>query len=228
MIDPFLEYYKWYPDFNEFTNPIPRPQPIDAVIQFFNGMKNGVFVDVGAYDGVTWSNTLALEKYYGWLGICVEPLDEAYKSLIKERRTTCIKSAVTDFDGEVDFVSISGYAEMLSGIPSSMPDAHVNRIESEISGHGGEKNVTKVKAERLDTILSRENLRKIDYLSMDVECGELNVLKGINWDLTEIKLITCEVNGYTDGRDVYEFLIGKNYKHLGRVCGDEFFAKVTI
>ena len=41
---------------------------------FFRGKRNGVFVDVGAYDGTTFSNTLFFERSMGWSGLCVEPL----------------------------------------------------------------------------------------------------------------------------------------------------------
>jgi len=225
-LDPFESWYDWYPDFDKLKNPIPRPQPIDTIIQTFNGMKNGVFVDVGAYDGVTWSNSLALEKYLDWKGICIEPIPEVFESLTKTRSVKCVQSAITDYDGEVEFVHVEGYAEMLSGITQTMNTSHIERIESEIRNHGGRKEVLKLRAEKLQTVLDREEIDRIDYMSIDVECGELAVLKGINWDKTSIKLVSCEINQYTDGSAIFEFLKNLGYNHLGRVCGDEFFLKV--
>jgi len=225
-LDPFESWYDWYPDFDKLKNPIPRPQPIDAIIQTFNGMKNGVFVDVGAYDGVTWSNSLALEKYLDWKGICIEPIPEVFESLTKTRSVKCVQSAITDYDGEVEFVHVEGYAEMLSGITQTMNTSHIERIESEIRNHGGRKEVLKLRAEKLQTVLDREEIDRIDYMSIDVECGELAVLKGINWDKTSIKLVSCEINQYTDGSAIFEFLKNLGYNYLGRVCGDEFFLKV--
>lgn len=224
-MDLFEEWYSYYPDNNYQKNPIPRPQPIDFVVSYFQGMKNGTFVDVGAYDGVTWSNSLALEKYFEWKGICIEPLQEVYTKLIETRNSICINSAISDFDGEEQFVKISGYAEMLSGVTSSMNKSHLDRIESEISKFGGDKKILNVKVESLKNILNRESISKIDYLSIDVECGELNVLKGIEWDSVDIRLISCEVNQYSDGSGIDKYLLEKGYKRLQRVCGDEFYEK---
>jgi hypothetical protein len=57
---------------------------------YFKGKKDGFFIDIGAYDGITISNTYALEKI-GWKGICVEPVPEIYDRLIKNRKCECIK-----------------------------------------------------------------------------------------------------------------------------------------
>lgn len=225
MTDPFLEYYAWYPDFHPVTNPIPRPQPIDAVLEFFHYKHNGVFVDVGAYDGITWSNSLPLEKYYGWKGICIEPIPEVFEKMKNVRTSACVQSAVTDFDGEVDFIKVEGYAEMLSGIIETMNVPHRERIESEIKAHGGRQEIVKLKAEKLQSILDRFSYQDIDYLSIDVECGEMKVLSGVDWSRTNISLISCEVNRYFDGQGIFSFMQSIGYTHLGRVCGDEFFAK---
>jgi FkbM family methyltransferase len=225
MIDPFDEHYAWYPEFDKINNPIPRPQPIDAVISYFGGKRDGLFMDVGAYDGITWSNSAALEKYYNWKGVCVEPNPNILGQLISNRNVTCEQLALTFFDGSVDFVNVSGYAEMLSGISTSMPDAHFERIKHDVSSRGGSVTKISVKAQRAQTLFDRLSITKLDYMSIDVECGELNVLKGIDWDRTEITLISCEINEYSKGNGVPEYLNSKGYINQGRVCGDEFFTR---
>jgi len=223
-VDFFEEWYGYYPDNNLKNNPVPRPQPIDFVVSFFEGMKNGIFIDVGAYDGVTWSNSLVLEKYFDWTGICIEPIIEAYEKLLKVRSSKSINSAISNFDGVTQFIKVAGYAEMLSGVASSMNKTHIDRIENEIKKFGGNKEVLNVKVESIRSILEKESIDEIDYLSIDVECGELNVLKGINWDSTNIKLISCEINEYSDRKELDSFLKDRNYRHLGRVCSDEFYS----
>ena len=62
----------------------------EFVVNYFKGKKNGVFVDIGAHDGITLSNTYVLEKELGWTGICVEPMDHEYKKLTECRNCiTC-------------------------------------------------------------------------------------------------------------------------------------------
>ena len=60
-MDQFSEYKDFYrPDFDPKTNPVPRPQPIDYVVSFFQGKRHGFFIDIGAFDGITWSNSCLL------------------------------------------------------------------------------------------------------------------------------------------------------------------------
>lgn len=72
------------------------------VLKMLDGKTNGVFVDVGAYDGVESSNTLALEQL-GWTGICIEGNPDVYKSLIQNRKCACINAAATDYNGVCNF-----------------------------------------------------------------------------------------------------------------------------
>jgi hypothetical protein len=65
------------------------------------GNEPGVFVDVGAYDGVATSNTLCLESDFGWTGLCIEPDPDAFRHLAGVRNCHCINVAVADKPGEV-------------------------------------------------------------------------------------------------------------------------------
>jgi hypothetical protein len=59
----------------------------------------GYFVDVGAYDGVTFSNSLFFERHLGWSGICIEPLPAAFEKLRGSRTAVCLNCAVADREG---------------------------------------------------------------------------------------------------------------------------------
>src|SRR5947207_13570279 len=67
---------------------------------FFRGKRGGVFLDIGAYDGETLSNTLFFEKTMGWTGLCVEPLPAAFAKLRATRKAVCENISVADFEGE--------------------------------------------------------------------------------------------------------------------------------
>ena len=70
----------------------------------FKGYKNGVFVDVGAHDGISINNTLYFEKYNNWSGINIEPIKSVYdKLLINRPNSKNINCAVCNSDGETDF-----------------------------------------------------------------------------------------------------------------------------
>jgi FkbM family methyltransferase len=165
---------------------------------FFKGHKNGVFFDVGAHDGKSFNNTLYFETANGWTGVNVEPIKSRYEDLVKNRPNCInINCAVSDFNGECDFLTISGYAEMLSGIISDYDPRHVARIDRELVQYGGSSNVDKVQVRTVDSICCEHNISVIDYLSIDVEGAEFSVIKSINFDKVFIEIIGFE-NNYND------------------------------
>ena len=117
---------------------------------YFNGKRCGFFVDVGAHDGVSISNTLFFERELGWKGICIEPIPDIFKSLSENRISLCINACAYNRNTVVEFKHISGYSEMLSGIVSSYNPLHNRRISNELSIHGGSENTISVDAVRLD------------------------------------------------------------------------------
>ena len=92
---------------------------------FFKGKESGVFIDIGANDGVFLSNTLFFEKTLKWDGLAIEPLPVTFKKLKANRECTVVNACVNDIDGEVSFMAVDGYAEMLSGIVDRYDDRHI-------------------------------------------------------------------------------------------------------
>ena len=150
----------------------------EFVYKYFN-YKPGFFVDVGAYDGYTGSNTYLLEKH-GWTGACIEPNIIPYEKLVIMRNCRCYNLALSDTDCIKEFNQVTGYAEQLSYIDG--PEEHSKRVINEINKHGGQVKKINIECKRLDSIISRS----IDYLSIDAENHELSILKGINFDKNEI------------------------------------------
>src|SRR4051794_23562842 len=75
---------------------------------WFRGKRDGFFVDIGAYDGVTISNTYSLEQI-GWKGICIEPVPSVFETLRQKRRCDCINAALSDKDmGYNNFIQTTG------------------------------------------------------------------------------------------------------------------------
>jgi FkbM family methyltransferase len=148
----------------------PRPQPPDFAINFFNKLEGLTFVDVGANDGLTWSNSLSMEINYGWRGICIEPHPVAYSKLIKNRPLTkCLNLAVSDIELELDFLVIEGKAEMLSGLIKDFHPEHKKRINEEVSRNGDKAYRQKILSKSLHSILLENNILDIEYLSIDTD-----------------------------------------------------------
>jgi FkbM family methyltransferase len=144
----------------------------------FKGLKNGVFVDVGAHDGISINNTLYFEETNQWTGINVEPIPEVYNRLLKNRPNSInINCAVSNNDGTAQFVLNKGYTEMISGLKETFDPRHVNRLKNEIHRHGGTTQIINVDTKRLETIFDEHNIKRVNYLSIDVEGAEFEVLE---------------------------------------------------
>src|SRR5271154_2832757 len=80
--------------------------------------EKGIFLDIGANDGVSISNTYFFEQSRGWEGICVEPIPDVYARLVNNRKCQTINACISDKAGQEVFFRIEGHNEMLSGLKS--------------------------------------------------------------------------------------------------------------
>jgi FkbM family methyltransferase len=200
-------------------------QPYQFVLNFFNGQKNLFFVDIGANDGLTWSNSLEIERQLEWQGIAIEPHPTIFQQLINNRKCKCINIAVSDVEAELDFFAIEGTweANMLSGLLSNYCDRHKARVMDEYKRYNGVATTVKVKTRPLQDILDDNNISKIDYLSIDTEGSEIPILKSVNFEKTDITLISVEANYDRDPLD--KILMPYGFKFIEKVACDAFYAK---
>ena len=190
---------------------------------YFKDKKDGIFLDIGAYDGVVFSNTYFFEKEMGWTGICVEPNPKVFTKLEKNRSCTLLNYAVSLGDGEKDFLQLSGYSEQLSGLVESCSKKHITRIHRELKSKGGEQEVISVKTTSVNNILSLNNIDHIDYCSIDTEGNEFNILRSIDFSKYMIDFFTIE--NPKSGRDVRDFLESKKYTLIDHVGIDDVFKR---
>lgn len=188
--------------------------------ELFPGKEKGTFVDVGAHDGITFSNTYLLEKM-GWNGIAVEPIPSIYKKLAENRKCITINGCVAPNSGKERFRVLTGHPQMLSGLVDEYDPRHLNRIKNELDVHGGEYTDIEVDCFNFNELLEKNNISYIDYLSIDVEGVEYKLLNSIDFDRIHISVIGIE-NNYIDSR-IPQFLIRKGFKFHSRVGVDEFY-----
>jgi FkbM family methyltransferase len=194
------------------------------VEKLLNGLTNGVFVEVGANDGVTFSNTYYMEKNLGWTGVAVEPLPRAFRELSANRKCNVLNGCVSDFNGDVQFLALEGYTEMLSGIANKYDGQHLERIERELKVHGGEKTSITVPCFTLEKIVADYKLAKVDYLSIDTEGGELEIIESLKNGKVNVSVISVE-NNYSGWR-IFNSVRRLGYKLVAEVGSDEIYQKV--
>lgn len=178
-------------------------------------------MDVGAYDGITFSNTYYLEKDLGWTGICIEPNPLTFSSLKKIRSTNTINVGIGSGDTVLKFLAVTGAGEMLSGFADSFGPHHMERIDQMISQYGGSKKITDIPTWPLKAILKEKNLIYIDYCSIDVDGFEMEVLQSTDFEKVSIRLLSVE-NNY--GKNTIRKLLKKRgCSIVGKFGSDEFY-----
>lgn len=194
---------------------------------FFKNKKGGVFIDIGAHDGKSLSNTWFFEKTLDWQGICFEPMPAVYDLLVRNRKCICIKGAVSETKGLKEFRQNHGPStEMLSGLQSKYDPRHVQRIEAENAAYGGSSEIIMVNCYLLNDILEKYHFDYVDFLSIDTEGGELDILKSIDFTKVYIYGITVE-NNY-DSTEIREFLESKGFRFVETIHIDEVYINTAI
>lgn len=194
------------------------------VLNYFDNKRNGIFVDIGANDGVSLSNTYYLEKELGWTGICFEPIPALFEQLNKNRSCINIMAGVSDSESTEKFTYVDGPSHMLSGMSKEYDPRHKQRIEFEVQKYGGKIVELELKCVVLNDVLQEHNMFYIDYLSLDTEGNEFKILKTIDFDKFHIQVMSIE-NNYNDAFQT-EFIISKGYRFQGRLEADEIFTKI--
>lgn len=193
------------------------------VAEHFKFLKKGVFIDIGANDGKTLSNTYFLEKELSWSGLAIEPSPKVFKRLEVNRNCLLLNACISDKSGTAEFLELSGHTEMLSGLTDKFHQKHLKRIDNEIEEFSGEKNYIQVPCYRLEDVMKEYKLNKIDYLNIDIEGGELDLLKSINFNDIVIDVIGVE-NNYKEDK-IKNYLYQYGYSLIAIVGSDEMYKR---
>jgi FkbM family methyltransferase len=189
----------------------------------FKGYKNGFYVDVGAHDGISYNNTLYFEKNNNWTGINIEPIKSVFDKLVSNRPDNInLNYAICNNEGETEFYCNTNYTEMISGIKDTFHSKHLERLERENNETGSTTEVIKVNTRKLETIFDENKVSHVNYLSIDVEGAEFEVIKSINFDKVFIDVIDFE-NNYNDvSIPIVEYLENKNFVVIHKTNLDIF------
>jgi FkbM family methyltransferase len=178
-------------------------QDVD-VIQFYKNKENGYFIEIGANDGINLSNSYLLEKNYNWKGICVEPIPDIFNKLKNNRpNSICVNKAIYSYSDIILKFNIAS-CDLLSGIVE-----HINCHKSSLNNG----KIIDVQTISMNDLLDNNNAPNfIDYLSIDTEGSEFEILKTIDYDKYTFGIIHVEHNYVEPQRtNMKEFLLSKNY-----------------
>lgn len=175
------------------------------VTRILSEKRDGYFVEAGAYDGFTISNTFLLEKNYNWKGICIEATPYRIQELTDNRpNAVCIESAVfSESNLELDFTTTS--IDFLNVI------TEYAEISADFLNQNGQ--IIKVRTKTITDILNENNApENIDYLSIDTNGSEHKVLEGIDFTKYKFNVITVKNSSITERQDrIKEILTSNGY-----------------
>lgn len=188
--------------------------------EIFNGKSKGLCIEVGANDGVNDSTTMYFEKV-GWDCILVEPNPVLCKLIRESRNSTLVEFAASDRNGEVPLFVAEG-AERSHGVSTlNSSEEALNKIKS----YGFTYKEVQVRTKPLDEILNGLMLsREIDFISVDVEGHELEVLKGFSIERWKPTIILIEDNSNYENAVVSEYLSKFGYFRFMRTGVNDWYA----
>jgi FkbM family methyltransferase len=189
----------------------------DALLwRFFNRPK-GFYVDVGAFDGVYLSNTKIFEEE-GWDGVCVEALPEYADLCRRNRHARVVNAAVVgDSRGEVELhVDPTG---LFSG--RNPPKEAIAGI-FEASGMDLHWETVYVPAATLSQLLN--DCPPVDFLSLDIERGELDALQGLGDHRPRVLLVESDIDG-TERKPIDHHLETLGYRLARSLLWNHFYAQ---
>ncbi len=170
----------------------PGLNDIDRKLERYLPQRPGVFVEVGAFDGYRYSNTYFLERFRKWSGVLIEPIPESCVLCTRERPNSQVfNCALVSPDGP------SSLTLRYGGPLSAERSKERNEGEIALATTFGweERYEVTVPARSLTSVLEEAALDSIDFLSIDVEGAEVDVLRGLDLDRYAPAFLLVETNG---------------------------------
>lgn len=163
--------------------------------------RAGVYVDIAANDATDISNTYFMDRCLGWRGVCAEANAKYFEKLFRERSCLIVPTCVSDTDGNIVRFGMrsasGGIVDTYKGDSAMLESGSVETL----------------RCTSLKSVFERTALRKIDYLSLDVEGHELLVLKGIDWSDIRINVITVELSSQ-NRKQIVSFLADRGFQRV--------------
>jgi len=191
---------------------------------FFDRKKDGFFIDVGAYDGITFSNTYFFEAL-GWTGILIEPMPDFFDACRTRRPySRVIHAALSDGAGKTETTLHVATGAKAAGL-ETLSFIGDNPLQlARIERAAGRVHSVTVPCRSLNEILA-DHKGSIDFVSIDVEGAELDVLRGFDVVRYRPRVLVVEDNSYGVDKRVGLWLGERGYEERLRCEHNVFYTR---
>jgi len=167
--------------------------------------RNGFFVEFGASNGVFASNTYLLEKEFGWTGILAEPARCWHADIVKNRSCAVETKCVWQSSGSEILFNEASNPSL-----SSVDSLNYDDWAKDVRRIGGTRYAVET-ISLFDLLTKYDAPKVIDYLSVDAEGSELEILKAFDFSAYSFRVITCEHNNTEMKHLVHALLTANGY-----------------
>jgi FkbM family methyltransferase len=177
-----------------------------AYIALFGAHQDGYFVEAGGADGIVHSNSYLFEKELGWSGLIGEPSSQWHRALEDSRSCHVERRALARKTGDLLLFSETR-DPLFSGASHTGDSITAGSIKSKV-----------VKTYEVGTVSLVDSLNAhrapeiIDFISLDTEGGELEILKGWHGEKYQFKFVSIEHNYRSDRAGIVSFMRGMGYQ----------------
>jgi len=192
---------------------------------YFHNKKNGTYIELGALNGVLYSNTKFFQDQLNWTGVLIEPHPHAFDILKQCRPNNYLfNDLVSNVKDELKYKYFVNNLAAVSGIEDTLTKHHYDEYyDNEIYKHFSQDTMTIV-PKSLTEIIKNTPFTHFDFLSLDVEGHEYEVLQ--SWDFSvPIDVILIEMLGVEADKEELcrKLLIEKGYKFDNKIAHNEVF-----
>lgn len=195
----------------DFSASRPALNNLDRALETRLNIDGGFFVEAGAFDGYTQSNTYYLERAKGWRGLLIEAVPTLAREARRERPNSIIVNCGLVSDGYTEpeiRLRYGGTMTVVAGTPGA--EAWASEAQRNMALDEPEHEFA-VPARTLSSVLDEVCAPEVDLLSLDVEGYEADVLAGLDLDRHAPRFVVIEVDLRAE-RDRVEAVLGSHYK----------------
>lgn len=194
----------------------PALHGMDRALDALIDRDGGFFVEAGAHDGYTQSNTYYLERFRGWRGLLVEPMREMAAEARRNRPgSTVIECALVPLDHHSRHLEME-FGDLFSTVASSRSDAG-SWVRGGLLLGWRDPRTERVSARALSELIDEAGSPEIDLLSLDVEGFEPQALRGLDLARHAPRWILVEMHDLNAGRAALTEVLGERYIEHGQL-----------